>query len=369
MAILSRLFGKRPAEAPPAARNVSPAAQLKEAVGQLEEDGDVQGLVEILKKSGDANVRRAAAQALSTVGDESAVDPLITSLKDTEYTVAIWAAAALAEIGDRRALGPLNTTLKEGHPGDQFGRVKAKAKEAINKIEAAQAASGPLDRLLTRKWSCPLSGDTAALARVVIANCERVSGDKPSKCERAVNELAMRPEAAVHEVLCYAGLVASESRVREAAAEALRRKADPKITQILCAALHYDRKVNPLVGSPWTLPCFALEMLRIIGDKSSKGAVAEFLDNFRGAWRWGDSMLVGDAGAMMALGAQLANEISICIAACRALAALAGADAFPVIEAVRTDPYWGNFDEIRNELSKLAGQAGAEPSSVAHRED
>jgi hypothetical protein len=110
-------------------------------------------------------------------------------------------------------------------------------------------------------------------------------------------------------------------------------------------------------------------MLRIIGDKSSKSAVAEFLDNFRRAWRRGDSMLVGGMGAMMALGAQLATEKSICIAACRALAALAGADAFPVIEAVRTDPYWGNFDEIRNELTKLAGQARAEPSSVAHRED
>lgn len=62
-------------------------------------------------KSSDHEVRKAAVEALVTIG-RPAVDPLIAALKDDNPSVQLAAAQALGKIGDSRAVGPLIELIK-----------------------------------------------------------------------------------------------------------------------------------------------------------------------------------------------------------------------------------------------------------------
>jgi len=64
-------------------------------------------------KDDDWRVRVGAARALGRIGDSRAVEPLLGALKDDDWRVRVGAATALGRIGDSRAVEPLIGALKD----------------------------------------------------------------------------------------------------------------------------------------------------------------------------------------------------------------------------------------------------------------
>ncbi|MBZ0318985.1 MAG: HEAT repeat domain-containing protein [Anaerolineae bacterium] len=83
-----------------------------EALGQIGDVRAVEPLISVLNHS-DWTVRDAAAEALGQIGDARAVEPLIAALLNKDYTPS--AAKALAQIGDVRAVEPLIAKLGDTH--------------------------------------------------------------------------------------------------------------------------------------------------------------------------------------------------------------------------------------------------------------
>ena len=74
----------------------------------------------------DRGIRPMAAEALGSIADTRAVEPLIAALKDREEFVADEAATALGKLGDRRAVEPLIAVVKDRNspcPRGRGGRV------------------------------------------------------------------------------------------------------------------------------------------------------------------------------------------------------------------------------------------------------
>ena len=81
---------------------------------KLEASRDVPRLIKALGYQKDPNVRRLAARALGKIGDPAAVEPLVTSLGDQDWSMRQTAAMALGEIGNARAVGPISAALGDG---------------------------------------------------------------------------------------------------------------------------------------------------------------------------------------------------------------------------------------------------------------
>ncbi|MCP4544323.1 MAG: hypothetical protein GY832_45005 [Chloroflexi bacterium] len=120
----------------------------------------------------DANVRRAAAEALGVIGDFRAIEPLIRALGDEDEDVRQTAATALVTMADPKAVEPLIQVLEDedagmrqvgvkalgaiGDPpavaaliqalGDKDGDVRRTAAEALRAI--GEPAVEPLSRML-----------------------------------------------------------------------------------------------------------------------------------------------------------------------------------------------------------------------------
>jgi HEAT repeat protein len=346
MALFNRLLGKKP--------KLSPG---KSDIETTKDEGDIEELIKALRNKKEPDKRKAAAEALCKVGNEMAVEPLIESLlHDNEWVVRRYAAEALGIIGDPRAVEPLTAALNDPYVCNITGRavVRIVAGKALENIRAAKSATKPLDRLLARRWSNPSSSkEVMASVETLTRNCKSIMEREVSKCLDIIEELAGKKDSVVAEAMCYVALAANHYKVSYAAADVLKKEATPEIIQILCDALHYDREGLQPVRE-------ALHSLEVIGDTTAKEPIMQFLDDFRKTWSMkGDSFSTGMADAFT-LGAHIDREKSICIAACRALAALGGSDAGPAIEGVLTDPYWSTFGEIRDALPKLIAQTKKE---------
>jgi HEAT repeat protein len=337
----------------PKENSVEPPLQ-EEDIKNVEDRGDVKGLIS-LPKHRDIKLRSAAAEALCKVGNEQAVTSLIeTLLKDEEWVVRRYAAEALGNIGTPQVVEPLTIAFNnDPFVCDITGRrvVRIVAEEALKKIMKAKTATEPLDRLLACQWSdLSLSSNVNLLIDIIKRNCESISDRDVSKCIDAIKELAKEKAPVVAEVMCYSALAANHYNVRDYAANVLKGITRPEITQILCDALHYDREVYRPVDN-------ALKVLKIIGDQNATSAILNFLNDFCNTWRIkGDIVSVGMASAMT-IGAYLNKEKSICLSACRALSTLGGSKAITALESVLSDSYWGNYNEIQEELPELIAQA------------
>jgi HEAT repeat protein len=82
-------------------------------VEKMREKKDVKGLIKALGDEKDSEVRGNAAQALGTIGDARAVEPLIRALGDSDWRVLWNAARALGKIGDPQAVEPLILLLRD----------------------------------------------------------------------------------------------------------------------------------------------------------------------------------------------------------------------------------------------------------------
>ncbi|MCP3662129.1 MAG: hypothetical protein GY696_06475 [Gammaproteobacteria bacterium] len=94
----------------------------------------IQALCELLEQ-GDEVDRCYSAKALSSFGDQSAIDALIPRLKDEDIDVCVDAAVALGSIGDTRAAPALIESL-ENEPNGEICSVVA---EALGKIGDSSA--------------------------------------------------------------------------------------------------------------------------------------------------------------------------------------------------------------------------------------
>ena len=106
---------------------------LKTRIEEMEENGDVEGLIHALKDDAE-NVRREAMNALERIGDKRATEPLIELLQDPDITIQEEAITALGRIQDKRAIQPLIQNLTNLHIG-----IRCRAAEALGKIGDSKA--------------------------------------------------------------------------------------------------------------------------------------------------------------------------------------------------------------------------------------
>lgn len=84
------------------------------ALGQIGDQSAVKPLIETMKNDHDGSIRSSAAKALGEIGSPDAVEPLIeVLLNDTQVWTRVTAAYALGILKDERALDPLLTARKE----------------------------------------------------------------------------------------------------------------------------------------------------------------------------------------------------------------------------------------------------------------
>jgi HEAT repeat protein len=162
------------------------------------------------------------------------VQGLILALKDKDPKVQYDAAEALGEIGDNRAVEPLTTALKN----DEFSGVRWKAAEALSKIgaPAVEALIGALrhddDDV---RWKAAIAlgeiGDPRAIEPLIILLCDE---DRFVKSHAAL-ALGAIGEPAVNPLL--RALREGDGNLRWGAAIALGKIRDPRAIEPLIRAL------------------------------------------------------------------------------------------------------------------------------------
>lgn len=118
-----------------------------EELGILEEQRKVriQGYIALLK---DPNLtfRWKAAEALGTLGDSTAIEPLLEALKDPFVDVQWLAAKSLGKIGDSRCVEPLINALKSDDKWLRTG-----AAWGLGKLKDSRATEPLISLLKDRK--------------------------------------------------------------------------------------------------------------------------------------------------------------------------------------------------------------------------
>jgi HEAT repeat protein len=177
---------------------------LKTRIEEMEENGDVEGLIHALKDDAE-NVRREAMNALERIGDSRATEPLMELLQDPDITIQEEAITALGRIQDKKAVQPLIQTLNNPHIG-----IRWKAAEALGKIGDPKATE-PLIQTLHDPDKTIQEEAITALGRI--------------QDVRAIQPLIQN-------------LTNLHMGIRFRAAEALGKIGDPKATEALIQTLH-----------------------------------------------------------------------------------------------------------------------------------
>jgi HEAT repeat protein/CHAT domain-containing protein len=152
----------------------------------------------------DAEVRRAAAEALGQLGDPRAVEPLIALLEDEDSLVRTATTVALGNLVDPRAVKPLVVRLE-----DEDSKVRWAAVEALGEHDDRRTVEPLVARLEDEEW---VIRRTAAEALGKLRD------------PRAVEPLLARLED-------------EDSDVRRAAIKALGEIGDPRAMKMLLARL------------------------------------------------------------------------------------------------------------------------------------
>jgi len=91
-------------------------SEAARSLGKIGDETAIEQLISALEDS-EESVRKAAVEALGNIGDKRAVEPLIRILKDDDIpannSTRTEAARALGKIGDERAIEPLEACLKD----------------------------------------------------------------------------------------------------------------------------------------------------------------------------------------------------------------------------------------------------------------
>ncbi len=103
-------------------------------------------LCRVVRQDPSPLVRRTAGDALSDIGDPSAIGAMIEALSDSSELVRWRAARFLTEIGDRTAIEPLQQAIQQEAKFD----VKAEMMAALERIEAGANPQMPMWMRLTQ---------------------------------------------------------------------------------------------------------------------------------------------------------------------------------------------------------------------------
>ncbi len=273
--------------------------EVKPNIAYMEKNRDVEGLINALEFK-DCNVRKEAATALKTIGDNRALFPLIQALKYENWhesyavmsSVRETAAEALGVLRDRRAVDPLIEALNDadeevrwkacwalGHIGDKKAveplilllddnrwHVRRFAASALGKIGDRQAVEGLIHALNDEEWhvrkyaadALGIIGDERAVPSLLKAMSDEDNDVK----WKAVVALGKMGNTAIDPLI--EAFEDEDWRIRGRAAEALGNIGDSRALEPLINALvgrNKDR--NKYVRGR------AAEALGKIGDESA----------------------------------------------------------------------------------------------------
>lgn len=128
------------------------------ALGRLGDERAIEPLVSALQDK-DRYLRREAAKALGELGSSAAIGPLIKALEDSEEYVRRSAITALGVLGDARAIEPLEQMLE-----DQSFFTRSESEKSLRKIEERIKESA-----LAKEREAELESSSSATAEVETA--------------------------------------------------------------------------------------------------------------------------------------------------------------------------------------------------------
>jgi HEAT repeat protein len=210
----------------------SSAAQ---ALGSLGDARAVEPLLAALHDE-DPNVRGSAAQALDTLGDARAVEPLLAALRDETFLVSWYAAQALGTLGDARAVEPLLAALH-----DEDFHMRGSAALALGGLGDGRALEPLLAALMDEDfsvwWYAAQALGTLGDARAVEPLLAALHDDNLSVRGSAAQALGSLGDERALEPLIVA-LGDEATLIRWCTAQALGTLGDARAVEPLLAALH-----------------------------------------------------------------------------------------------------------------------------------
>jgi len=108
-----------------------------DALVDIGDESAVEPLITVLQEDEDSGVRKSVVYALANFGTARALEPLLEALQDADSGVRMAAADILAEFGDSRAVAEsLNAALDEGDLAVAAGACDYFIKEGIEGSES-----------------------------------------------------------------------------------------------------------------------------------------------------------------------------------------------------------------------------------------
>jgi len=211
----------------------------------------------------ESNIRRLAAEALGTVGDDRVVLPLITALQDSDEGVRRDVAVALGKLGDLRAVDPLIKALKRS-----YAQARSYESSTISQALATlgKSTEGPLlIEFIDSK--AEMASDKPETRREAIRKLSEVADERTIEVlaaalkdqDQSVRWEATRALGRVWGISVLVDLGDAKAQTRRIAAQNLKGWRDARIVQPLIAALRdQDSTVREL----------AIDTLGSLGDIS-----------------------------------------------------------------------------------------------------
>jgi len=109
------------------------------ALGEIGDERAVESLITALLEDESGCIRATAAEALGEIGDERATEPLKQALKDESKYVQVWSAFGLYKLGNTQGIEFLITALE-----DEGKSVRVAAAEALEKITGEDFSEDPV---------------------------------------------------------------------------------------------------------------------------------------------------------------------------------------------------------------------------------
>jgi HEAT repeat protein len=236
----------------------------------------IDALVTLLREGSPA-ARAWTARGLGDTKDARAVDALITALEDREEQVRASAAVSLGSIGDTRAIEPLVAALE-----DTRKKVREQAAAALERLgwEPTEHKVGPRECIDRGEWEkCVAFGEAAVGPLIDVLNEE--DAERREEAVGALSKIGAPAIDPLVRVLAYMGMGPHR---RAAAARALGLIADSRAVPGLVDALHQrDADVHKeaalalgRIGDQQALPSLIVALYD--RDKEVRSTIQEVLD-------------------------------------------------------------------------------------------
>jgi HEAT repeat protein len=254
-----------------------------EALGELNEAHALPALVERLNDAAEfPNVRRAAAQALGKIGDPSVTLDLLSAAAHGDFWMRQAAVEAVSRLGDERAVAPLLDVMR------QDAWTRPIVIKALGAIGSAEAVPELVRCLLDDGSEAVRAAALEALLRIVLEPAGRRTGTpKTAKLrpmipaaplQRELNARTMPNSAYAAHLLGWLGqtealpdlleaLQGTEDGIRDAAVEAILRFGPHAVPMLIAALTRPEAAIRER----------AAELLGLLGDRGAVAPLAQQL--------------------------------------------------------------------------------------------